>query len=120
VKPDRVVDELTRAAQRFGIRVRVAPFQQRGASAGGVCRVAGKPMVLLDELSSPVDRAYILADALLGFDLRDVNFSDEASAMLNRRRGTGGELGASRENGGAAPAAGTTKPGLAKSGRRKR
>jgi len=84
------MDELLRVARKFGLRVRIEPFEIPGVHAGGLCRVRGRQLILLDQKASVVDRVGALAEALAGFDLETVYVAPEArqliEATLARRR----------------------------------
>jgi len=44
----------------------------QGRSSGGLCRLRGQPIILVDESLGPRDRIAVLAQALGSFDLDDV------------------------------------------------
>ncbi len=51
-------------AARIGVEVRVEPVWQGGDRAGGLCRVHGVPLILLDGLAPITDRIAVLCEAL--------------------------------------------------------
>lgn len=99
---DPVVRELVAIAERLGLRVRIEPFRVRGAQSG-LCRVKGKLMVLIDELSSSVDQATSLADVLASLEVDPSALSANAAQLLRARR----------EHLGLPPEDSPAKPGLA-------
>jgi hypothetical protein len=85
VHAERLLRELISVAERLGVGVRVEPIRTRGVE-GGLCRLRGKLLVVLNELSSPLDQLTSLADALLGFDVQSLDLSLDAAALLDDRR----------------------------------
>ena len=74
VTPGRVLAELEALAARLGVGVRAEPFGKgllRGR--GGLCRVDGKPLVVMDEAMPVEDRIGVLAGALASFELAGVS-----------------------------------------------
>ncbi len=87
VEPARLVDELMGVARKLGIEVRVVPLRGPTRSAGGLCRLNGKQMLLLDQKSSAIDRAGALAEALAGLDdLENVFMAPEARELVHVAR----------------------------------
>ena len=74
-------------AQKLGFEVRVEPFRAPTRSAGGLCRLRDRVLILLDAGSNPVDQARALAEALATLDLEDVYMAPEARALIERLRG---------------------------------
>ena len=65
--PADVLRELASLARRLGVAVR---FEALEANArGGLCRVRGEPMVLVDEAAPILDQIGVLSEALRAFDL---------------------------------------------------
>lgn len=60
MKPERLLDELTEAAQQLGLEVR----QEKGNFRGGRCTVGGETLVMLNKRHLPPVRFAILAEAL--------------------------------------------------------
>jgi hypothetical protein len=80
----RALEEL---ARRVGLEVRVEPQWLGGASAGGLCRLRGVPVVLLDGLAPPHERIGVLCEVLAEFDLETVFLPPALRAILQGRRG---------------------------------
>jgi hypothetical protein len=78
----RALEEL---ARRVGLEVRVEPEWKGGPSAGGLCRLRGIPVVLLDGLAPMHERIGVLCDALAHFDLEDFFLPPALRAMLQAR-----------------------------------
>jgi hypothetical protein len=66
--PTELVSSLEGLAARLGVPVRYETME-RGLSRGGLCRLRGQAMILVDERLGPRDRAAVLAQALSSFDL---------------------------------------------------
>ena len=80
----RLVDELMGIAQKAGIQIRVEPLRTPNRGAGGFCRLKGQPVVLLERHSRPVDRAWVLTQAMerLGVDLQNSGLTAEAREVV--------------------------------------
>jgi hypothetical protein len=70
---ERLLDELTRAAERAGIAVRFEPFDPNLSDTknprGGLCTVHGRRLILIDAKLSLPDRIATIAASLAGVDL---------------------------------------------------
>jgi hypothetical protein len=86
VEPRRLRDELVGVAQKLGFEVRVEPFRAATRSAGGLCRLRDRVLILLDANSNAVDQARALAEALATLDLEDVYMAPEARGLIDRLR----------------------------------
>jgi hypothetical protein len=115
VTPSRVLAELESIAVRLGIAVRVEPFGSallRGR--GGLCRVRGEPLIVMDAALPILDRIALMADALARFDLDDVHVVPAVRERIDAARA--GARTPSRKRLGRvkrAPASGG-RPGLAR------
>ena len=75
MQPRELSAALEALAARLGIRVRYETIDQtlsQERSSGGLCRLRGQPMILLDESLGPRERVAVLARALASFDLDGV------------------------------------------------
>jgi hypothetical protein len=86
VDPARLVDELIGVARKLGIEVRVEHMRLPTHSSGGLCRLKGRQVLLLDSKSSVIDRAGALAEALAGFDFDAMELSDDTRTVLESAR----------------------------------
>ncbi|MGK3992519.1 hypothetical protein [Sorangium sp. So ce1024] len=72
----RLLDELTLAANRVGIAVRMEAFDPHLSDArnprGGLCKVLGKRLILVDANASLPDRIATIAGALARVDMESV------------------------------------------------
>lgn len=83
----RLFAALVEVAERLGIEVRVEPFgldMIRGR--GGLCRIGGKPVVVVDERAPLVDRIAVVATVLARRSLGEVEMDDSVRAEIERRR----------------------------------
>jgi hypothetical protein len=69
----RLLDELTRAAERAGIRVRIEPFDPNLSDVkrprGGLCTLRGERILLVDAKLPLPEKIATVAEALAGVDL---------------------------------------------------
>ncbi len=73
VSPTRLLSELETVAARLGIAVRVEPFgDQRLGARGGLCRIRGCPLILIDASLPVADQISVLAGALSAFDVSSI------------------------------------------------
>ena len=86
VEPRRLRDELVGVAQKLGFEVRVEPFRAPTRSAGGLCRLRDRVLILVDAGANPIDQARALAEALATLDLEDVYMAPEARGLIERLR----------------------------------
>lgn len=82
----RLYEELTLAAEKAGISVRTEPFDkavpEKQGGRGGLCRLKGEWIVLIDARAPLVDRIAALAAALAEVDLDDVYMPPVARATI--------------------------------------
>lgn len=88
MEPERLLQELVDVASKLGVDVRVEPLKAGHFGSGGLCRLRGKSLVLLDSKSTLVDRVLTLADALVPLASRaeDVFMAPEARELLDAAR----------------------------------
>ncbi len=71
--PTRLLSELETVAARLGIALRV---ERLGAEVlgrrGGLCRIRGRTVILVDESLPIADRISVLAEALSAFDVSSI------------------------------------------------
>jgi hypothetical protein len=81
-----LLDELLSAARRLGIEVRVEPFRAGIRTPGGLCRLRGRILVLIDQRLGVFDRTRTLADALSEFDVEGVYLTPQARRCIDAAR----------------------------------
>jgi hypothetical protein len=67
--PEQMLYELERLARRMGIEVRMEAFDPRATRRGGLCRLRGAPLVLVDAHATILDKVGVLCEALSRFDV---------------------------------------------------
>jgi hypothetical protein len=73
MQPIRLLAELEALAARLGVTVRTEPFGGGILDGhGGLCRIRGQPLVVMDASLGTEDRIEVLATALATFDLEGV------------------------------------------------
>jgi len=89
VAPERLLEELVTVAGKLGVDVRVEPLRVAlHLGSGGMIRLKGKTLVLLDSKSPVVDRLLTLADALvpLAGASEEIYMAPEARELLDAAR----------------------------------
>jgi hypothetical protein len=100
VEAQRLLEELTGVARKVGVDVRVETLRiPMHHTAGGLIRLRGKVVVLLDNKSAVVDRVLTLAEALvpMNAEMAEVVMTDEARNLLDAARARRDGLPPSRE-----------------------
>ncbi len=78
---------LVDVAERLGIEVKSTALRGTHPSAGGLCRINGKSVVLLNSKASPIDRGFALAQVLRTLDLAGLDLKDEIKHYLEYKNG---------------------------------
>jgi hypothetical protein len=83
-----MMDELIGVARKLGIEVRTQPIRIPSRSFGGLCRLRGRQVLLLDQRSSVADRVGTIAEALSQFEreLDGVFLTPEARRVVETAR----------------------------------
>ena len=68
MKPEQMTETLEQAAAQLGVQVRYDTMTGDAAGAGGLCKVKGAWVVIIDRKTPPAERAAMLIEALAGFD----------------------------------------------------
>jgi hypothetical protein len=85
------MQELLALASRLDIVVRVESLESAlSETGGGLCRVLGKPLVLIDASLSLLDRIDVLAGALAHFDVDGLFVSPFVRSRIDRARARAG------------------------------
>jgi hypothetical protein len=114
VTPPEILTELEKLALRLGVPVRCEPFALPGTKKdqegprmrGGLCRLRGKPIIVVDADAPLLDKIGVLCEALAAFDLAAIYVPPQLRARLERKRG---ERGRSRRGPVAPPLRGPAK-----------
>lgn len=92
MRPETLLSELVRIAQAIGLEVRSLMPRGKYAQAGGLCQIRGRPMVILNERTPPMERSTALADALSGRDLSEVEMPPGVRGFIAARRASHARL----------------------------
>jgi hypothetical protein len=87
VTPDEAVRALSGLAALAGVEVRIERFELILAGKGGLCRIDGKPVILVDAKLSSLEQAGVIGEALAGVDLGDVDIPEEVGAYVRTGHG---------------------------------
>jgi hypothetical protein len=87
VSPDQALASLSALAESAGIGVRIEPFRLELAGKGGLCRIEGRSVVLVDARLGVVEQAAVLGLALGRADLRHVPVPAELRSWLRTGHG---------------------------------
>ena len=84
--PHRLLEELLSVARKLGLEVRIQPFHGGLRSAGGLCRLRGRLLVILDQRADEFEKGRVLAEALGTFDIERIYLAPEARALVEKAR----------------------------------
>jgi hypothetical protein len=79
---DRLFDELVTVARTLDVEVRLQPFSTATPSGGGLFRLNGRALILIDQPAPLSIRVEILAPALARLDTDTVYMTPEARDVL--------------------------------------
>jgi hypothetical protein len=69
VSPEEAIRALVEVAARAGVEIRIEPFALALSGKGGLCRIEGRPVVLVDAKLSVLEQAGVIGEALGEIDL---------------------------------------------------
>ena len=78
---------LSAVAARAGIEVRIEPFQLALAGKGGLCRIEGRLVILVDARLEVLEQAGILGEALGEVELDGIEVPAEVAPYLRTGHG---------------------------------
>ncbi len=85
--PPDILRALEALAARIGVAVRSEQFDLSVIEGrGGLCRLRGEPVVVMDARLPIIDKIGVLAAALAAFDLEAIYVPPLLRASINRRR----------------------------------
>lgn len=74
---------LTDLAKKAGVEVRIEPFALKQlAGKGGLCRIRGRRVILVDAALGPLEQAGVIGQALGSLDLRGIEVPKELLPFL--------------------------------------
>lgn len=68
----------------MGIEVRFDSFDPKATRRGGLCRLRGAPLVVLDAHATTLDKVGVLCEALARFDVEVMYVSPHLRARMQR------------------------------------
>lgn len=86
MKPRHFLKELEQVAAALELTVRTQPFRT-AVAPGGLCKLRGQSVVLLNSRTHEDDRALVLAEVLSTMDVTRVPMSEDAREFLAMRHG---------------------------------
>jgi hypothetical protein len=87
VPPERILRELIALAARMGVEVRSEPFDlQVIEGKGGLCKVHGQKLVVMDAGLPLLDKIGVVAEALSHFDIEAIYVPPLLRASIERRK----------------------------------
>jgi hypothetical protein len=87
VTPERILSELIALATRMGVEVRSEPFDIEVIEGkGGLCKVHGHRLVVMDAGLPLVDKIGVVAEALSHLDIEAIYVPPLLRAKIERRR----------------------------------
>jgi hypothetical protein len=87
VIPEEVVRALTAVAAQAGVEVRVERFHLTLAGSGGLCRIEGQHVILVDAKLGVLEQAGIIGEALAQVDLSDIDIPGPIGAYIRTGHG---------------------------------
>ena len=87
VGPDEVMHALTAVAVQAGVEVRIEPFQLALSGKGGLCRIEGRLVILVDAKLALLEQAGVIGEALGEIDLEGIDVPAAAAAYLGTGHG---------------------------------
>jgi hypothetical protein len=78
-----MLSELETVAERLGIAVRVERLGDELGARGGLCRVHGRSLILIDASLSLTDRIAVLTGALSAFDVSLIHMPPVVRARID-------------------------------------
>jgi len=84
VAPEQMLRELERLARRMGLEVRFEAFDARASRRGGLCRLRGAPLVLIDAHATTIDKVGVLCEAIARFDVEVLYIPPLLRARISR------------------------------------
>ena len=88
--PTEILTELEKLALRLGVPVRFETFSIPGdlrvTGKGGLCRLRGKPIIVVDAALPLLDKIGVLSEALATFDLEAIYLPPVLRARIDSKR----------------------------------
>lgn len=82
VTPEEAIRALSDVAAQVGVEVRIERFELALAGKGGLCRVEGRPLILVDAKLGVLEQAGVIGGALAAIDLGQVRIPRDVGAFV--------------------------------------
>jgi hypothetical protein len=82
VTPEEAVRALAEVAAMAGVEVRIERFELALAGKGGLCRIEGRPLILVDAKLGVLEQAGVIGQALGAIDLGEVRVPRDVAAFV--------------------------------------
>lgn len=80
--PEEAVRALATLAAEAGVEVRIERFEHALAGKGGLCRLEGRRLILVDAKLGVLEQAGVIGEALAEVDLRALRVPQEVRAFV--------------------------------------
>jgi len=83
-----IIEQLKKLAKGFGIQFRYEPisFEEETINVvGGLCKLRGKPLLIINSKATEKDKIKIFVQALRRFDLEQIYIKPAIRALLDGR-----------------------------------
>lgn len=80
----KLLGELEALAHKLNVAIRYETFEGETFSPGGICRIRGKPVIMVNQSASLRDKCRTLAKALKRFDLNGLYLKPALRELLER------------------------------------
>lgn len=85
--PEEAVRALSDVASQAGVEVRIERFELALAGKGGLCRIEGELVILVDAKLSALEQAGVIGEALGEVDLGDLAIPTAVAAYVGTGHG---------------------------------
>ena len=87
MSPEEAIRALSDVATQAGVEVRIERFALALSGKGGLCRIEGQRVVLVDAKLSALEQAGVIGEALGEVDLEDLEIPPALDAYLRTGHG---------------------------------
>ncbi len=80
------IAQLEELAERLGITIRHESMRSEGSThAGGLCRIHGQEVLLLNKKATPMEKRHLLVEVLKRYDLSGIYLLPSLRKLLDRQ-----------------------------------
>jgi hypothetical protein len=84
--PAEVLRGLESLARRLGVATRFETLDAQTHARGGLCKLHGQPLIIVDLAASTVEQIAVISEALRAFDIEAIYIPPFLRAQLERSR----------------------------------